>query len=386
MPVREPAEHAREPREEQAHGEQRGAREGGAVALREDQHLRHEEEGRAERAVEQQRDPVRAAEAARAEEREGQHRLAGAGLPQHEPREERRARERGGDREGRPARLARADQAEGERAQPERHEDRAGHVHAARARLAGLRDAGEQPRHDERERHVDQEHQPPRRGVHERAAHDGPEDRHEARRARPQAHGASAPLAREDRADDGEAARHEQRAAHALHRARRDERREVRRETARHGRRREHQHPQAEHAPASVAVAERAAHEDERREQKRIGVHDPLHARDVRVQVTLQGGKRDVHDRPVDEGHAGAQDGRPERPLFVRGPARLRARRAHAPTLSAARGENWKVGTEAVARPTIGQPRVVLRRASPGVRSPRAERPGLPRCLLMTLR
>ena len=115
-------------------------------------------------------------------------------------------------------------------------------------------------------------------------------------------------LAPEDRGDDRQRARHEQRAERrpAAPRAaissstdgrdRADERGDA--EAGRADR---------EDPPPAVEVAERAADEDQRREQQQVGLDDPLLVGERRVEVVAQRGQRDVDDRLVDE-----HDRRPE--------------------------------------------------------------------------
>jgi hypothetical protein len=58
--------------------------------------------------------------------------------------------------------------------------------------------------------------------------------------------------------------------------------------------------------------------ENQRAEEERIGLDDPLDVGDGRVEMLLQRGQRDVDDRAVDEGHARRDDRRVERPPLMR--------------------------------------------------------------------
>src|SRR6185312_432096 len=62
------------------------------------------------------------------------------------------------------------------------------------------------------------------------------------------------------------------------------------------------------------AVAEGAAHEDERRQEERVRLHDPLHLRRRPAERPLDRGQRDVDDRAVEEDEGRPEDGDDERP------------------------------------------------------------------------
>ena len=113
---------------------------------------------------------------------------------------------------------------------------------------------------------------------------------------------------------------HEQRAADALQRAGRDQEPRRRRQTAQHGRDGEDRGAGDEHGAVPVAVAERAAEQQQRRQRDEVGVHDPLQAHDRRAEVVADRGQSDVDDRAVEERHAG--------PEHRRGHGPARGRRA----------------------------------------------------------
>ena len=54
-------------------------------------------------------------------------------------------------------------------------------------------------------------------------------------------------------------------------------------------------------------ISEGSADKEERREQKRVSLDDPLHVHNRGVQVRLQGRQRHVYDRAVNERHAGSE-------------------------------------------------------------------------------
>jgi hypothetical protein len=77
--------------------------------------------------------------------------------------------------------------------------------------------------HDDGQRHVEQEHQPPAGRVDQQAAQEGADQPGDPGQRRPHADRAGPVAGAERGLDEGEAARGEQRAAHALHGPRDDE-------------------------------------------------------------------------------------------------------------------------------------------------------------------
>ena len=72
-------------------------------------------------------------------------------------------------------------------------------------------------------------------------------------------------------------------------------------------------------APAPVAVAERAAEQDQRREREQVAVDRPLEAGDVGVEVASELRQRDVDDRGLEERDRRAEHGGREHPATARG-------------------------------------------------------------------
>jgi hypothetical protein len=66
--------------------------------------------------------------------------------------------------------------------------------------------------------------------------------------------------------------------------------------------------------PASIEVSKRSAQQYERRQKQGIRFHHPLHVRHGGIQRVLDTGQCDVHYRPINEGHAGAEDCRHQNP------------------------------------------------------------------------
>jgi hypothetical protein len=74
-------------------------------------------------------------------------------------------------------------------------------------------------------------------------------------------------------------------------------------------RRRGHEdhHPEDEHATPAVDIAERAAHQDKRRERKHIAVQRPLQPRDARAEITADRRQCHVDNRRLQQNHRIAQ-------------------------------------------------------------------------------
>src|SRR4051794_19448959 len=95
----------------------------------------------------------------------------------------------------------------------------------------------------------------------------------------------------------------EQRAAQALGRTRGDEDAWPRREPGHERGAREERHAGHEHPAAAEQVTGAAAEQQEAAEQQRVGADDPLQPRGGEAEVRLDVGKRDVHDRHVEDDH-----------------------------------------------------------------------------------
>ena len=141
----------------------------------------------------------------------------------------------------------------------------------------------------------------------------------DAAQPRPGADRPSPVLRRERRLDHRQAARGQQRPADALQRPGGDQQRRGRGQPAQQRRGREPDHADHEHAAAAVAVAERAAEQDQRREGQRVGGDGPLQRGEVGLQVLADRRQRDVDDRGVDAREPGPEDGRQQDPTAPRG-------------------------------------------------------------------
>ena len=107
------------------------------------------------------------------------------------------------------------------------------------------------------------------------------------------------------------------RRADALQAAGEVEDRRVAGEPAEERRDREDAEADREDAPAAEPVAERPEDEQERGEGQRVGVDDPLQAREARVEVALDLRQRDVDDRHVDQQHERRDADGEQRPLLT---------------------------------------------------------------------
>src|SRR5262249_44337482 len=72
--------------------------------------------------------------------------------------------------------------------------------------------------------------------------------------------------------------------------------------------------PDHEHAAAPVAVAERAAEQDQRGQRQQVAVEDPLQRAGAGAEVLADLRQRDVDDGAVEERHPRAGDGNGEQP------------------------------------------------------------------------
>ncbi len=111
-------------------------------------------------------------------------------------------------------------------------------------------------------------------------------------------------FSRKTGADDREALRHHQSAADLLQGARADERADIRRAPARDRSADEDDDAEVEHASPAVAIARRAADQNERAEREHVAVRNPLRAAHCGVQRTLNCRQSDTDDGAVDERHA----------------------------------------------------------------------------------
>ena len=262
-----------------------------------------EEEHASEAGIDRERHEVRAGELAGAEELEREHRRRSVSLDDDERDEEDDTDDDRDDRRCRPL-AARLDEPRRERREPEGDRSGAEHVEVTRSgRVEALRHMANGDEHQDAERHVDEERPSPRRGVDQPSPDERPRRAGDAGKTGPRADGARSVGLADGGGEQREAARHQQRGACALHRASSDECSAGGRGAAQRGRDGEADHPDGEHAPAPVAITQRAAEQEERGQGHEVRVEHPLEVGDVRVQVVRHRRERDVHDGGIEERH-----------------------------------------------------------------------------------
>ena len=266
-----------------------------------------------ERAVDHERRQVHDGEVPRAKERRRDERLR---TLQHQDRDGHGGGQADDERHPRhrilPVLLLATGRAEREAADGDRDDRGAEPVEVPRGALvAALRHARRGPQRQEHERDVDEERQAPRQALHEDAAEERTDDRGRRCARRPEADRAPALLAVEERGDDREAARDQDRAERTLENPRDDQDLHRRGEAAGHRRGAEADQADAERPPPPVVVADRAGQDQQRgehREVRAVDVREAFEPADERGrQLAADRLERDVHDRRVEE-----HDGRPE--------------------------------------------------------------------------
>ena len=182
--------------------------------------------------------------------------------------------------------------------------------------VAGLGDVAQaDPDHHRGERDVDEEDPPPGRRLDQPPAEERADRGHDPAEPGPRADRGGAVLGGEARLQDREAAGREQRGTDPLQRAGGDERSsESARPRTAPTHPANHATPSRKIAPPAVPVAERAAEQEEAGERQRVGVHDPLQAREPGIEVAADRRQRDVDDGRVERGEAGAEHGREQHP------------------------------------------------------------------------
>ena len=319
--------------------QQQGKRQGGrarlkrAVAERHLQERDEQEDHAAERRVGDQREHVGTGELAGAEQLQRKHRVRGPPLNGDKGGRGGHADGRRGDHRRRQA-SGRLDQREAHPRNGEGGERGTAQIEAARARrVPGLRHVANRGHGDETpERKVDEEDRAPRHRVGQVPADGGADRARDRAQARPRADRPGAVIGMKHRLDDREAPRCKEGPANPLDEPGKDEQPDRRGGRAKRRRRDEDNHPQDEHAPSAVDVAERAAYQDERREREHIAVQGPLQPGDTRAEVTADGRQRHVDDRRLEQNHRVAQHRHRQHPTAGR---RGKPDRAFPPTLVA---------------------------------------------------
>ena len=164
------------------------------------------------------------------------------------------------------------------------------------------------------DRQVDDEDRPPGDRADQVAAEQRPERRRHAAQPRPGADRAGAVAGPEAGLDDRQAAGRQQGAADPLDQPGDDQQLGARRDRAEQRGGGEEADAEDEDAPPPVAVAERAAEQDQRGEGQQVAVEDPLQGAGAGAEVAADVRQGDVDDGAVEEGHPRAGDGGGEQP------------------------------------------------------------------------
>ena len=151
-------------------------------------------------------------------------------------------------------------------------------------------------------------------GADQVAAEQRPERRRHPAQPRPGADRAGAVAGPEAGLDDRQAARRQQRPADALDEPGEDQQLRARRHRAEQRGDGEEPDAEDEDAPPPVAVAERAAEQDQRGQGQQVAVEDPLQGAGAGAEVAADVRQGDVDDGAVEEGHPRAGDGDGEQP------------------------------------------------------------------------
>src|SRR4030081_525171 len=155
------------------------------------------------------------------------------------------------------------------------------------------------------------------------ATHHGSDSGSDRAKPRPGSDRATAFAVQKRTADNGKTAGHEERRAKSLKRAGGDQLTDVGGKSATGRRGRKKRDPSQKNTATSVMIAERAANQEERGEQKRVGFDHPLQIHGSGVEARLQCGQCDIDDGAIDERHGGSENGGGENPAT----ARFRTRR-----------------------------------------------------------
>ena len=249
---------------------------------------------------------VRAQDGLRAQDPEPHQRLGDAVLAGDEACEQDgRSGEDADHAAGAPAPLVALGDSEHKRGEAGGDEDRAGRVERLHAGVLALAEQdGSETEGHEGDRDVDEEDPLPRQGVGEDAAEEHARGGAEAADGAPDAE-RDVPLAAfgKGRHQDRERSRRDRGGAEALEGAGADQRPLGPREPAEERADRERDQADHEDAPAAEQVRGSPAQEQEAAEDERVGGDHPLQVRLGEVEIRLDRGKSDVHDRDVEHNH-----------------------------------------------------------------------------------
>ena len=242
-------------------------------------------------------------EVAVAEERKRDQRLRCTGLPHHEQRQYRDAADDQRPRDRAPREGLPLLDAEHEQEHPDGTERHADEVEPAdRRRQRGHQPDGEHEP-ENADGHVDEEDPLPAEAVDQQPAGDRPDEHRDPGHRPPQAHRPPALVRRERAGDHGHGLRRQHRRAEALHDPRHDQPADRPGEPAPQGGDGEHGEADQVHTLGAVPVAEPAGDQQRDRVSEQVGAGDPDDGVDVRVERRHDRGRRDGHDRRIDENH-----------------------------------------------------------------------------------
>ena len=327
--IEQAARPTRQHRHDGREGQEHGAGHRGRIAMDGDEREGQQEHGTAQRAIEQEREGVDAAEGRRAEQAERHHRRGRAALvPDEDSQQEDAAGQRRGRRRIQQSRVGQRDHAEGHASQAGEGQQRARPVDAGRrVRIGAFRQvAPGDPERGHAEKGIDEEDRLPSQVIDDPAAHQRPDGGGDGGDACPGADGAPAFTLGEGRADEGKRTGYEQRRAGALHGPGRDQLHDLAREAAAQRRRAEQRNAGDERAAPSEPVAGGTANQHEGREAERVGVDHPLQRARRGHEVAADRRQRHVDHGLIDIGDGGGQDRRRQHPTLLAhralGPAR----------------------------------------------------------------
>ena len=222
-----------------------------------------------------------------------------------------------------PRPLLSRDRADDESPHGQRGQEGAGYVEAPRrARIPAFADVPPgHPQRDQDERHIDQEHRPPRDRVHQQASEEGTEDRESGRGAGPDPKRTPLFLAAEGGRNERQRPGNEKGAGRALHHAERHQPFQGGGQATEDRGRAEPDDPQDEHPAPAVDIGQAAGQNQERALRQEIAVVDvglPFQdAKEMCGHVAPDPGERDRHHAGVQEHDARPENRRPERPALV---------------------------------------------------------------------
>jgi hypothetical protein len=267
--------------------------------------LRQEEQDAIHRGIQEEARRDSRCKGIGAEEPHRQHWLARAQLPADEGGGQQKARsERCGNFEAAPARAVPAHETPRQTERGARHQRNSGNVEG-RTRSEALVDATRcQWDNEHGDRQIDPEDPLPRQALRNSAADHWPRDESDARNTTEEAKGPPALFTRKGRSQERHRERHDQGRAGSLEGARGDQQADAGCQPTRDRSAGKESDAVAEHAPASEAVAERGAGQQQHGKAEVVGVDGPLQRFERRPEADLDGAQGHRDDHSVERDHA----------------------------------------------------------------------------------